>query len=336
MQLPQHSRFRNHVRVLMLLASLACLAGFTVLFFKLDVAAISASLSSLRRIWVWLFALELTRLACEVWTTRSLLGMAGGHLPTLRLLRGQFLGQACDVILPLGRTSAETAKAVLYAGHVGAPVAGAVATTMQLAVLAANCSWVLASYLPSQRLGVPGAASAGLLTYIAATFSIVLAVVLFAAAPWARRASQRFPLLHASLERLAQLLLSTPHALLLALSSQLLGRIVQATQLALIVSTLGAHIAPAHLLTLEAVYIVGSALGEFVPAQLGAADAALIVVAPALGLTAVAAFSTTLAMRAVQLIVAAAAALASLGMWWIEERSSDSLRRDAAQLLPSE
>lgn len=337
MQLPQHSRFRNHVRVLMLLASLGCLAGFAVMFFKLDVAAISNSLASLRRVWVWLFVLELTRLACEILTTRSLLGMAGARLPTLRLLRGQFLGQACDVILPLGRTSAETAKALLYASHIGAPVAGAVATTMQLAVLTANCSWVIASYLPSRSLGIPTAASAGLLTYTAATLSIVVAVVLFAAAPWARRASQRFPLLHASLERLAQLLLSTPRALLLAVLAQLLGRLVQASQLALIALTLGAHITPSHLLTLEAVYMVGSALGEFVPAQLGAADAALVVVAPALGLSAVAAFSTTLAMRAVQLIVAGVAALSSLGLWWLEERSSPqtALRGDA-RLLPSE
>jgi hypothetical protein len=323
----------------MLLASLACLAGFAMLFVELDIAAISTSLASLQRIWFWLFALELARLGCEVLTTRSLLGMAGGRLPMLRLLRGQFLGQACDVILPLGRTSAETAKAVLYASHIGAPIAGAVATTMQLAVLATNCTWVVTSFLPSRDLGVPGAASAGLVTYMAATFSIVLAVVLFAAAPWARRASQRFPLLHASLERLGQLLLATPLALPLAMSSQLLGRLVQATQLALIVATLGAPITPAHVLTLEAVYIVGAALGEFVPAQLGAADAALVVVAPALGLTAVAAFSTTLAMRAVQLIVAGTAALTSLGLWWMEERNGlarEALRPEAAQLLPSD
>jgi hypothetical protein len=332
MQMPQNPRLKSRLRALILIASLACLAGFALLFFKLDVAAVSASLFSLGRIWPWILLLELARVSCEVLTTHSLLGSAGAQLPWLRLWRGQLLGQACDVFMPLGRTSAEAAKAVLYAGHVGAPVAGAVATTMQLAVLAANCSWVIASYVPSRTLGVNATIRAGLLTYTAATLSLVLAVVLFAAAPWARRASARLPLLHASLERLAQLLLSTPKALLVAVTSQLFGRVLQASQLALIAATLGAHITPSHMYTLEAVYMVGAALGELVPAQVGTTDAALVVAAPALGLSAVAAFSAILALRAVQMLVAAGCAAASLGMWWLEERDA----RGARLLLPSE
>jgi hypothetical protein len=136
-------------------------------------------------------------------------------------------------------------------------------------------------------------------------------------------------LLHASLERLAQLLLSSPRVLGLAVFAQLLGRMVQASQLTLIVATLGAHITAAHVYTLEAVYMVGAALGEFVPAQLGTADAALVMAAPALGLSAVAAFSAVLALRAVQLLVAAASALGSVCLWWIEER------REYARLLLS-
>ena len=320
MEIPQRSRFKRPLRALMLLVSLACLAGFAFMFFQLDLAAVSGMLRSLQRIWPWILLLELARVACELLTTRSLLGSATAKLPFSRLLRGQLLGQACDVLMPLGRTSAETAKAVLYSSYVGTPVASAVATTMQLAVLAANCSWVVASYLPSRSLGVSSTVRAGLITYAILTSSLVLAVLLFAAAPWLRRASARWPVLHASLDRLAQLLLSTPRALCFAVLSQLLGRLVQASQLALIAGTLGAQIAPAHVWTLEAVYMVGAALGELVPAQLGAADAALVVAAPALGLSAVAAFSAILGLRAVQLLVAGASALGSLALWWLEER----------------
>jgi hypothetical protein len=179
MQIPQHHRLRRYLRTLILLASLGCLGGFAYLLFEMDLAAVSASLVSLERIWPWLFALELARLACEVLTTRGLLGSAGAQLPTVRLLRGQLLGQACDVIMPLGRTSAEAAKGVLYASYVGAPVAGAVATTMQLAVLAANSSWVIVSYFQSRTLGLSAAVRAGLLTYTCLTLGIVMAVVLF-------------------------------------------------------------------------------------------------------------------------------------------------------------
>ena len=338
MQIPQSSRFKSPLRALMLCASLACLAGFAFMFFQLDVAAISSMLRSLERVWPWILLLELTRVACEVLTTRSLLGSAGATLPFSRLMRGQLLGQACDVLMPLGRTSAETAKAVLYSSYVSTPVAGAVATTMQLAVLAANCSWVIASFWPSRVLGVSSTVRAGLVTYAVLTSSLVLAVVLFAAAPWLRRASERLPVLHASLERLAQLLLSSPRALCFAMLSQLLGRAVQAAQLTLIAATLGAQIAPAHVWTIEAVYMVGAALGELVPAQLGTADAALVIAAPALGLSAVAAFSAILGLRAVQLVVAGAAALGSLGLWWLEERRGRDYEeaREPRLLLPSE
>jgi hypothetical protein len=335
MQVPISSRFKSPLRALMLLASLACLAGFAFMFFQLDIAAVSSTLRSLERIWPWILLLELCRLACEVLTTRSLLACAGAKLPFSRLMRGQLMGQACDVLMPLGRTSAETAKAVLYSRYVGTPVASAVATTMQLAVLAANCSWVIVSYFPSRSLGVSATVRAGLITYAALTLSLVLAVVLFAAAPWARRASERLPVVHASLERLAQLLLSTPRALCFAVLSQLLGRLVQASQLALIAATLGAQIAPAHVWTLEAVYMVGAALGELVPAQLGTADAALVVVAPALGLSAVAAFSAILGLRAVQLVVAGASALGALALWWRQERRGYEAR-EPRLLLPSE
>jgi hypothetical protein len=118
---------------------------------------------------------------------------------------------------------------------------------------------------------------------------------------------------------------------LIAVMSQVLGRLLQASQLALVAGALGATITPAHVFTLEAVYMVGAALGEFVPAQLGTADAALVVAAPALGLTAVAAFSCILALRAVQLIVAGASALGSLGLWWLERRADVGAAVTAAE-----
>ena len=73
MRIPQSSRFKSPLRALVFLASLACLAGFAFMFFQLDTAAVSSALRSLDRIWPWIIVLELTRVACEVLTTRSLL-----------------------------------------------------------------------------------------------------------------------------------------------------------------------------------------------------------------------------------------------------------------------
>lgn len=301
-----------------------CALGFAALFVsmlrELGGAELIASLHTLDALWPLLLSLEAARIGCEIVATRAVYGAEGARVPGLRLLRGQLFAQLLDVLMPAGRASAETAKAVLYAREVGAPQAAAAATALQLAVLSANAAWVLAGYGLGGRIGLPDALRIGLLGYVAVTSSLVAAVALFAIAPRVRNLLKRLPLAAASLERIAHLLTAAPSGIGSAVAAQLVSRVLQTLQLGLIMGALGPRPNVIQAYFTEAVYLVGVALGEFMPAQLGSVDAVFVLAAPSLGLTSVTAFTATLALHAVQVLVALASGLASLGLWWLETR----------------
>jgi len=325
----QGGQQRRWLQVLTGLVALVCATGFGVLLYQFDRNALVASLRTIGPIWPGLLLLESMRVMCEVMATRAVLGPARARLPFLRLMRGQLLAQLLDIMMPAGRTSAESAKAVLYSRDIGWPPAAAVATALQLAVLSANALWAIASYFGSAQLGLHRALRLGLLNYTAITCALVVGIATFAAAKRVRRWCERMPLVHASLAHFADLLTGSPGRLVLAVGAQLLSRCVQALQLTLTLTALGAHPSLMQAYLAQAIYLVGIALGEFMPAQLGTTDAVFVLAAPALGVSDVAAFSATLAMHAVQVIGALSSGAASGVLWWVELRRAAELARNA-------
>jgi hypothetical protein len=263
---------------------------------------------------------EIGRVACELIGTRIVLGPAAARLPARRLVRAQLLGQMLDVLMPAGRAAAEAAKAAMFSGHVGVPQAAAAGTALQLAALFANALMALAGYAVSAQLGLPSALRVGLLSYAVAMTVVVASVGLFAASGRVRAWFERVHVLHASMERFAELLWEAPSRLTGAVLAQLASRVLQALQLALTAVALGAKSSLAQGLLTQAVYLVGAALGDLVPGQIGTTDAAFVLAAPALGLTAVAAFSVTLAVHAVQGVMAIFSGLISASLWWMDAR----------------
>ena len=316
-----------------------CLALFGFLVLRFDRHAMWHGLVAISSVLPLLLALEVGRGGCELIATRALLGEEFARLPRLRFVRGQLLALCFDVVLPAGRAAAESSKALLYSRALGWPLAAAVGTALQLAVLSANALWVLVAYALSARWQLPQAVRAGLLTYAAATSALVLGVALFAAVPRVRGLCERVPSVHAALSRFAQILVSARASLLMALSAQLCSRVLQAWQLWAAALALGITPSLSQAVLAQAVYLVGAALGELVPAQLGTTDAAFVLAAPALGFTAVAAFSASLALHTVQLVVALAAGLASLMVYWLDTRTVSHaeplvhlLRADASRM----
>ncbi|MET0391418.1 MAG: lysylphosphatidylglycerol synthase domain-containing protein [Polyangiales bacterium] len=314
--------------MLVTLCALGFAGVFVLLLRELGGDELLASLRTLDSLWPALLLLEAARMGCEVVATRAVYGAEGARVPPLRLLRGQLFAQLLDVLMPAGRASAETAKALLYAREVGAPQAAAAATALQLAVLSANAVWVLIGYPLSGHVGLPEPLRLGLIGYVAVTSSLVLAVALLAVAPRVRRLFGRLPLVAASLERIDHLLTTGKRGVGSAVLAQVVSRVLQTAQLALIMGVLGARPDIVQAYFTEAVYLVGVALGELMPAQLGSIDAVFVVAAPSLGLTSVSAFTATLALHAVQVLVAVASGLAALGLWWLETRQTR--RRSAA------
>jgi uncharacterized membrane protein YbhN (UPF0104 family) len=294
------------------------LAGFgfaacALLLRELGAREVWAVLRELAPLVPALFALECVRVACEVFGTAAVLGPARARLPWLRLLRGQFIAQSLDVVMPAGRASAEAAKAAVFAPAIGLSEALAAATVLQLAVLFCNVFWSFAGFAVSGAL--PFALRAGLVVYACAVAAVVVAVVAFAGSSLARRLSVRISFVHGALERFAALLRERPRALLWPLLAQLFARACQAAQIGLLLSVLSQKHSIGTALLGEAVYLVGAALGELVPAQVGTTDGAFVIAAGALGLQAQGALALALALHAVQVVTACVTALLASALW---------------------
>lgn len=315
---------RRVTRVLTLaMATIGGLA-FVLLLWHLGSNEVWIGLAALRAYAPLLCVLELGRLSCELLGTRALLRAADRRVPAPVFVRGQLLGQALDVVMPAGRAAAETAKATLFARYLGLPQAAAIATALQLAVLGANAAWALCGYLYSPNFELTPTLRIGLVFFTAVTSGVVLSVCVFAALPATRRLFARVRFVHASLERFADLLRTAPRALASALLAQFVGRGIQAMQLTVLVYALGVQPSFAHTAVMEAVYMVGAACGELVPAQLGTTDAAFVLAAPALGLTQSAAFSVSLALHAIQVAVGAVSFFGAMLLWWLEARATQN------------
>jgi hypothetical protein len=307
-------------RWLTLLMAAVGVITFTLLLWNLGDAQVWRGLWALSSLGPLLILLELGRLGCELLGTRALLSAADARVPLLRLLRGQLLAKTLDVVMPAGRTAAEAAKATVYAQHLGLPQAAAIATALQLAVLVANASWAIAGYVASRDAQLPDALRVALPGFAAATSCLVLGVCAFATSPAARQLFARVRFVQATLQRFAALLRDAPRQLATAVLAQLLGRSLQAVQLTLLSVALGAEPSIARCAIMQAVYLVGAASGELVPAQLGTTDAAFVLAAPALGLTQSSALSASLMLHAAQLVTGALTCLAAAALWWVESR----------------
>jgi hypothetical protein len=306
--------------VITLLMAALGVVTFALLLWNLGDLEVLRGLLSLSSFGPLLVLLELGRFGCEILATRALLTAANVSVPLSCLLRGQLIAQAIDVVMPAGRTAAEATKATVYARYLGLPQAAAIATLLQLAVLVANACLASAGYVASLGTPLPRALQLALLGFAAATSCLVLGIAAFAAAPAARKLFARMRFVQVSLERFAALLRSSPRQLLNAVFAQLLGRSMQAMQLVVLGYALGAEPTLARAAIMQAVYLVGAASGELVPAQLGTTDAAFVLAAPALGLTQSAAFSASLMLHAVQLLSGGLACMAAFALWWLEAR----------------
>jgi hypothetical protein len=304
------------------------IVGCAVLLRELGATAVKRQLFALGPCLPALLVFEGLRLACELWGTWAVLGPARARLSWLRLLRGQFLAQTVDVVMPAGRATAEAAKAAVFARDIGMPEAVAIGAVMQLATLFGSALWALTGFCASLRIALPQALAVGLLSYGIGMAALVLLVVAFARTPTARNWCTRVPCAYPVLERFAALINERPRALLLAAAAQTVARGCQAAQVAVLLTALSGARSLRHIVLGESVYLVGAAAGDLVPAQLGTTDGAFVLAAATFGLHPHSALTLTLAMHGVQVLTACGTGLVAVVLWAITERDQNAkLRR---------
>ena len=292
---------RPWVRVCCAVAATAVLA---LSVWAADARAVLLGLGASAHALPALAALEGAMLACSVLALRALYGQSSARVSARQWTQAAAAGYAVGLVVPMGRSAAEATRAVLLGRSVGGPRAAVAAVQMQGVTLISNALFVAPATLAA--LALVGPALMPLLVFL----NGLVAALLGGSILLLRQRGRPGRWLGAAVRRLQRFGIAFDAAegasrgdLLRALAWECLARLTQAAQCWVALQALGQSVGPVRALATRGVLMVGSALGDLLPAQLGATEATLVVGAGALGLTAAIAASLALAVHVGQLIL---------------------------------
>jgi hypothetical protein len=234
--------------------------------------------------WLPLVALlEIVFVSFDVWAARVLLGAAASAVTGATWVRASLLAYAGTILLPTGKAAGETVRAATLAGEVGAAGAAGACARLQAASLVGNAviSVVGAAFIHHYSHG-DDALTAALL--VNALVCAVLGTALFLVvrsgqvSGWLRRRFSAF-LGEASSGY------TRPGTRRIA-GAQLLcavGRCAQTAQYAVVMLAIGGVLSPVSGFRAQGIHLVGAAVGDVIPGQLGATEGTYRAFAGALG-----------------------------------------------------
>lgn len=257
--------------------------------------------------------LEAAIVVCSLRALRSLYGTAAAAVPPWQLVRAGLIGYAVAGLVPAGRAFGEATRASLLARWVGAARASAAAARLQAVALIAN-----------GLISIPAAVAATcavgwswlpLAIAINAGVTLALGTALLCLARRSRVGAwlaRRFRRAHLFGVELDACLAREPALPARAIAWELAGRTVQVVQQLVLLACVGGALGLRAALCAEGIHLVGAAVGDLVPAQLGATEGNFTLAAGALGLSAASAVSIALLAHVAQLAWVAVGALAPL------------------------
>ncbi|AUX41240.1 hypothetical protein SOCE26_026500 [Sorangium cellulosum] len=289
----------------------AGLAGLAALVRHAGAAALLEALGRAAPLLPLLVVLEAARIGCEGLATRAL--CLPRRVPLAELARIHVVAYPVATLMPAGRAAAEAVKAALLSPYVGAPRAAAIAT--------ANQSLALLSFAPTSLLAAAavwqsdGASPLALAVLAHAAVSVASGVgVAFAARQRAAFAwlARRFARAGNATAAFQEAVREHPPVPLRPLAAFCAGRALQAAQYAVLLAAVGADSGPLRALAAYGVAVIGTAVGDLIPAQIGATDGAFTLAAPLLGLSTSAAVAVSVLAHTLQAIGALAGIVATL------------------------
>jgi hypothetical protein len=260
-------------------------------------------------------ALEAVMLGCNTLSLRALYGSEAVRVPPRGWLRAATLGYVVGRIVPIGRTAAEAARAVLLRKNVGGPRAAVAAVQMQGVALLANALITVATLAVAFPLIGVGLLSGLLLASAVAGTAAGTSILLVREHARPGRLlgalSRRGRKFGAEFDAAAG---ASGRHLAEALFWETGSRVGQVVQCAVTLVAVGGVLAARPLFALEGMQLVGGFVGDFIPAQLGAMEATLAAGAAWLGLTAASAAAMALLVHGGQLVLALLCAAVAFGL----------------------
>ncbi len=281
-----------------------------------------------------LFALDALRVVAEAASTWSLSERVRRRVPVVELVRAHVVGFAVASVVPAGRAASEAVKAAMLSRFVGTPEAAAVGAANQATSMLGGVAGGVACLVAA--LAMTGAsklsfAIAGFVLVTMAAFAGIQIACRRRALSGAilRRFTGKESVSEAFHEALARIPIFPRGATLAAV----VHRTVVLVELGVILYALGGRHGPGEALLAQGVSLVGGAVGDFVPGQLGATDGAFALAAPTLGLGLADGIAVAVMLHAVQAVWAVIGWTAPL-FWKAPREAGDDLATQQEPALP--
>jgi hypothetical protein len=294
-------------RALAIVLGATGIAIVAVMVVRSDVDALRRALAAAAGVAPFVLAIEGARLCTEARCTAVLVGHS---VSWWTLARAQLAAYAVWVVAPAGRLSGELTKAAMLRAEVGGARALVVACEMQALALVANA--LVGVVCAAATLLGARAAPLGLAVLLQAVVAAAGAGIVLGALRGSRklrRLAGRIGTISMALHHdLEGRPLVSGRALGLAVASRSLLMV----ELGLLLGAMGAPLRWWSAPVAEGCVAIGATLGDFIPAQLGAVDAALGLAAATLHTDASTMIGTALLFHAVQLAWAAIGSVVSI------------------------
>lgn len=292
--------------------AVAGVAGVLWLSVHIGIAELKRAASSLAPWLPLMVALEALRIGADAAVTRLLYGEHGVRVPVGALLKAHLMAYPAVLLLPAGRAVGEGIKAALLRRFV--PITHVAAAAVVAPALALGAVFIVSLPVLAAAAAHWGGASF--------TWAIALQAATAIAAALGLSFVARRPALGRLVERMSSRLGATtervqsrvrdigwiPRA---PLAAAVANRALLAAQVFVLAAATGVR---GDVLRMAAVgvHLVGLAVGDAVPGQLGATDASFGLAGEALGVSLASAVAVALTLHAVQLLWALIGALAAL------------------------
>lgn len=262
--------------------------------------------------------LEAAWISMDTFAIRAMLGEHGKKAPAKLYLRSGMMAYSIMVLLPAGRAGGEVARATLLGSHVGGARAGAAAARINGVTLLANALISIPCFVAiAMVVGAADKLSLAVLGNAAVTGFLGVGILLVT-----RRSNiggflgKRFRSMVHWGPAFDEALREMPAIPYRAITLCFAGRFVQMLQYAVILHAVGGTLTLTSGLVTQGIHLVGAALGDMVPNQVGFNEGAYRVFAEALGLAhdPARAVSIALLARLAQFFVAGAC-LAVTAVW---------------------
>jgi hypothetical protein len=262
-----------------------------------------------------LFALEAVRLGTEIAMTYTVTRAVRERIPVSELVRIHVVAFGVSLVLPAGRTTAEATRAAMLSPFIGVVDSSAIAFCNQSMVLLGGALVALACLASALWLTVPSAFVATLFGFTCATS------VAFALCQLGARRAEVSGLIRRYVARMAPAATAFQNATrslpvfpLGPVAAAFASRVVQVVEYAVLLFALGRHHGMAESFLAEGVNLIGGAVGDFIPGQVGATDGAFALAAHSLRITAADGVAMAVMLHFVQIVWALIGL--SVPLWW--------------------